>query len=430
MPLKPQSVRTGVYLVGARGGLATTAIAGAEMIRRGLAAPTGLVTETPLFRGKGLPALDSLVFGGCDLRATPLFASATEIYRDSGALPYEKLLAIRDALEETDARIGKGTAVNVGAAISRLAKKPQGDARPLAEIVAGFAAEMRAFARAHGAERLVVVNLASTEPPLPRIREHETAAGVARLVAKNRRERVRASTLYALAAARAGAAFINFTPSDAALLPGVRALFVRRGLPFMGDDGKTGETLVKSALAPLFRMRSLRVLSWQGYNILGDRDGLVLAEGENKSSKVGTKDSVLASILGYPLHTHVGIDYVPSLGDRKTAWDFVHFAGFLDYRMAMTFTWHGCDAILAAPLVLDLARLAAVALARGESGAMRHLASYFKRPLDVAEQDLPTQYERLAAYAARLRRGRSAAKEGKAWSERKPRAASSGRRRS
>ena len=173
----------------------------------------------------------------------------------------------------------------------------------------------------------------------------------------------------------------------------------------MGCDGKTGETLVKSALAPMFRYRDLRVLTWQGYNILGDRDGRVLADRRNKSAKVASKDALLPSILGYPLHTHVGIDFVPSLHDLKTAWDFVHFEGFLGFKMALQFTWQGCDSILAAPLVLDMVRLADLAARRGESGPMRHLACFFKQPVDVAEHDLHRQWQTLVAYLDGVRRG-------------------------
>jgi myo-inositol-1-phosphate synthase len=232
--------------------------------------------------------------------------------------------------------------------------------------------DMVDFMRRKRLRRMVVVNLASTEPFS---RQHACLGGLAalrRALGSRRPPRLTPATLYAVAALEAGCAYINFTPSRGASAPALLELARERGLPIMGSDGKTGETLIK-------------VLSWQGYNILGDRDGAVLADRRNKESKVATKDSLLPGILGYPLHTHVGIDYVPSLGDLKTAWDFIHFQGFLDYRMSMQFSWHGCDAILAAPLVLDLARFAGLALRRGEAGLMPWLAIYFKRPLGAAQ---------------------------------------------
>ena len=250
--------------------------------------------------------------------------------------------------------------------------------------------------------RCVCVNLSSTEPKLRVTGTHRSLEKLRAAIDRDQTTTVRPSTLYALAAADLGLPFIHFTPSNAALLPAVVERFAETGTPFMGSDGKTGETLVKSALAPMFKYRNLRVLSWQGYNILGDRDGAVLADAENKQSKVDTKDALLSQILGYPLHTHVGIDYVPSLHDLKTAWDYVHFQGFLDYRMAMQFTWQGCDAILAAPLVLDMIRLADLAARRGESGAMTHLACFFKRPEGGPGHDLHMQWHALQEYLARV----------------------------
>ena len=198
--------------------------------------------------------------------------------------------------------------------------------------------------------------------------------------------------------ARAGCGYVNFTPSPGAILPGLVETLEHSGVPFIGSDGKTGETLVKSALAPLFKYRNLRVLSWQGYNLLGDRDGEVLATDENKRTKVRSKDNLLHEFLGYPLQSTVEIDYVPSLDDFKTAWDFIHFQGFLDVKMSMEFTWHGCDSVLAAPLVLDLVRLTALAQDRGESGVLRHLAIFFKNPLGSVSHDLHDQYHRLMDY--------------------------------
>ena len=124
----------------------------------------------------------------------------------------------------------------------------------------------------------------------------------------------------------------------------------------MGYDGKTGETLMKSVLAPMFAKRNLDVMSWVGHNIFGNMDGKVLDDPANKKSKVTSKDRLLSQILGYPPQTLVSIEYIKSMGDWKTAWDHVHFRGFLGTPMTFQFTWQGCDSLLAAPLVLDLVR--------------------------------------------------------------------------
>ena len=164
---------------------------------------------------------------------------------------------------------------------------------------------------------------------------------------------------------------------------------------------------MKTVLAPLFAGRALRVLSWEGYNMLGNRDGFVLNDPDARESKTRSKDQALRQILGDEddLHAKVTIDYVPSLDDWKVAWDYIHFEGFLGARMAMQFTWQGNDSALAAPLVLDLARLAAFAQAEGESGLMTHTAAFFKSPAGVEEQNFVKQLALLEAYVAKHRGG-------------------------
>jgi myo-inositol-1-phosphate synthase len=137
-----------------------------------------------------------------------------------------------------------------------------------------------------------------------------------------------------------------------------------------------------------------------GFNLLGDGDGEVLRDPAHKAAKVRNKDGILARILGYAPDSLVRIDYVKSLGDNKTAWDFVHFEGFLGHKMCLQLTWSGTDSVLAAPLILDMVRLALVARARGETGCMKQLALFFKAPLDVSEDNLHRQYESLARWMA------------------------------
>ena len=394
-----QGGKLGVWVVGVHGGLATTMIVGARMIARGLASANGLVTETPGFAGIPVADLDDLVFGGHDVRDATMMENALEIHRENGTIPYEALVQLQDELEEVDGRIRDGSVANCGTTIKRLASaRMRRKKRDLATALADIEADLKAFKKDNDLRDVVVVNLASTEPPLKLIKEHQTPTGYARLIKENRRDAVRASGLYSWAALRCGFAFLNFTPSNACILPAHIKYAKKRGLPIMGNDGKTGETLVKSALAPMFKYRNFKVLTWQGYNILGDRDGQVLADSANKASKISTKDGVLSHILGYPLNTHVSIEYAPSLSDLKTAWDFIHFEGFLDYKMSLQFTWQGCDAILAAPIVLDMVRLADFARRKEESGLMTQLSCFFKGPLGVDEHDLHFQFHHLMSY--------------------------------
>jgi len=396
--------RTGVWIIGARGGVATTLICGALSLARGRGATTGLITATELFEGIPLVGIDELVFGGHDIRTPPLVECAREISRNNGTLRSEFIDAIEADLARVDQDLRRGIIFRSGEAIEGLAGSDpstrESDPRVALDRIVG---DIESFRRDQRVERLIVVNLASTEPPVPPHAAHSSRAALAAALAAGDGSAFVASSLYALAAARVGAAFLNFTPSAGALLPAIAEEMTAAGHPFMGSDGKTGETLVKAALAPLFRYRNLRVLSWQGYNMLGDRDGQILAHDENRRAKIHSKDTLLREYLGYPLHTKVTIDYVPSLDDLKTAWDFIHFEGFLGVRMSLQFTWQGCDSILAAPLVLDLVRLLDLALRRGESGAQSHLSLFFKSPHGMAEHDLHRQFHMLAGYLDRAR---------------------------
>lgn len=405
-PRKPAGRRLGVWLFGAYGGLATTVVTGARAIARGLASPQGLATETDLARGLPLAPIDTMVFGGHELRPGDWSKAAREIHADNGTLPESMLTKLHKDLVQQSKNVRKGVIVNAGATIERVTGTRAGGkgGATLKQQVAKLQKDLRDFRTKNRLDGVVCVNLTSTEPVLESSPAHATLAAFEQAIAKNDQKRVRSSSLYAYAAGKLGIPFVHFTPSNAALLPAIRELFSSTGTPYAGMDGKSGETLVKSALAPMFAHRNLRVLSWQGYNILGDRDGAVLADAKNKQAKIASKDALLPQILGYPLHSHVGIDYVPSLHDHKVAWDFVHFEGFLGHRMSMQFVWLGCDAILAAPLVLDLVRWLDLASQRGESGSTPHLACYFKQPIDGTTHDLHAQWQLLVEYVEAHRR--------------------------
>ncbi|HBB41751.1 MAG: myo-inositol-1-phosphate synthase [Nitrospirae bacterium CG18_big_fil_WC_8_21_14_2_50_70_55] len=389
----------GLWLAGGRGNVATTTAVGAYAIAQGLAAPTGLVTELADLAAVAWPGLDQIPFGGWDVAETPLLEVARALTGPGGFLRPEHVEAAADWLRRCDGSIRPGTTRGCGATIERVAGR--GASGPAAALVARFRDDLLAFRDRHHLDTVVVVNLCSTEPTPPASFPGEDLAALRAAIAADAPS-LPASTLYAVAALEAGCPWINFTPSPGGSCAALVALAEERGLPIYGSDGKTGETLMKSALAPLFAARHLRVLSWEGYNLLGNGDGAVLNDPANKAAKVASKDHVLAEILGYAPHTRVGIDYVPSLDDWKTAWDLIHFEGFLGTRMTLQFTWQGCDSALAAPLILDLARLAALARQRGEAGPMTHLCSFFKSPMGETPADLAAQFERLRRYLAQV----------------------------
>lgn len=396
--------KTGVYLIGALGSIASTVAAGALALKRNLAPTTGMVTCSEIFNGVDLVEPGSLVFGGCDIR---LEANSRDIFEKMVPVAPGILLEIKADLEEFQHNVDSGCAKNCGEAIERLACPENAEGKSLEEEIEGMRSRLQAFRRKYSLDEVIVVNLASTEPPLDLEACHFEFESFQKVITGNEKEKVRASTLYSCAAILEGCAYINFTPSNGALPPALVQFANQKGVPVMGNDGKTGETLVKSALAPMFAWRNLEVMSWEGFNILGNMDGQILNHPGNRESKIRTKDQVLSKILGYSPHTSVSIGYVPSLDDQKTAWDFIHFRGFLGAKMSLQFTWQGYDSILAAPLVLDLVRLAELAKRRGEGGVMTHLASFFKAPVGVEKHALPDQFRMLADYADAVRLERS-----------------------
>jgi len=397
--------RVGVWIVGALGSVSALVAAGLEAMKAGLARPVGLVTSAPDFDGAGLVDPQALVLGGHEVRGGDLAAAAEEYARVNGVLTQEILDAARPGLLAASADLRPGLTLNCGEAIRKLAPlPPDRDRLPLPEIVASIQRDLREFKERRGLDDVIVVNLASAEPEAPIPREFSYLESLSALIAQDRRELFPASVLYAYAAIDAGFPYVNFTSSVGSSLASIDELAVRRGVPHTGRDGKTGETLLKTVLAPMFVARRLRILSWEGHNLLGNRDGQVLDAPANNLAKVKDKDAALREILGdAQAHSRVRIDYVPSLGDWKTAWDFIHFEGFLGARMSLQFVWQGCDSALAAPLVIDLVRLAELAHRSGEKGAMRHTGCFFKAPFGGTTHDFRRQMDDLAAYAAERR---------------------------
>lgn len=396
--------RIGLWLIGAFGGVGTTITLGLSALARGVSKPTGLVTALPLFEGLDLPDPADFVVGGHEIRETSFLASAEEFVNESRVFDRAMVDACRPDLEAATARVRRGTKLGSNPAIARLGT--WGDDRPdrtCAEAVDRLAADIDAFAKAERLDHVVVLNVSSTEPPFTLGRELADGDPLGPILAQGGAGALPSSTLYAIAAVRGGHTYINFTPSLGASLPAIHALAEETGSLLAGKDGKTGETLMKTVLAPMFAQRNLEVMSWVGHNIFGNRDGVILDDPANKAAKVGTKDWVVHQILGYKPSTLVTIEYVPDMGDWKTAWDHIHFRGFLGTPMTLQFTWQGCDSLLAAPLGIDLARLADFEKQRGGRGLMRHLASFFKGPEGHDDNDFFAQYRMLVEYVQKAK---------------------------
>jgi myo-inositol-1-phosphate synthase len=365
-----QEGRTGVAVIGLGGAVATTAVAGVEQMRLGSSTTAGL----PFAHRDDLVPYESLVFGGWDLRPDDL-AKAAHVHRvlepaqiEAVAAPLQRIEPWPAVADPAYCRNATGTnVVAIG---------------PLRERVAHVRADLRRFREEEGLERVVVVNLSSTEawpdltsPVLADLDTFEKGLDLDEAV-------ITPGMIYAYAAIREDCPFVNFTPSQGPDVPALLELAAREGVPVAGKDGKTGQTLIKTVLAPAFRSRALKVDGWYSTNILGNRDGQILDDPSSLASKLNTKGSVLDSILGYDVEDHVvRIDYYRPRGDAKEAWDNIDLVGFMGQRMQLKVDFLCRDSILAAPLVLELVRLVAEAHRRGEGGAQEQLGYFFKAPL-------------------------------------------------
>jgi myo-inositol-1-phosphate synthase len=320
--------------------------------------------------------------------------------------PREQLDAIKDALQ----------AITPWPAVfaRRYAENVVGDHTLRAgghrDEIAALTRDIETFRRAHGTERLVMVNLASTEAYLEQSAAHATLAAFERALDESS-PAVSPAMRYFYAAAQLGVPYCNFTPS-LTNVPALAELSAHTSTPYAGMDGKTGQTLLKTALAAMLRVRRLFIEGWYSTNFLGNNDGLVLDSPSSNKTKVLSKASVLDSIVGYHVENHqVHIHYYKPRGDNKEAWDNVDIVGFAGVPMQIKVNFLCQDSALAAPLVIDLVRLLDVSKRAGDSGIQRQLSMFFKSPYHAAGEvpvhDLFKQEQLLLTWArekgARLR---------------------------
>ena len=395
----PSTRRLGVAIVGLGGAVATTAVAGVALLRQGLIGTEGLpLAGLPAELVGGLVAYEQIVFGGWDLCGDTVWQAAIT----HNVLPAAQLLPIQATLEALQPWQAVGNAQfcrNVGGEHRIIAP----DHRGMVEIIHG---QLQHFRHGQGLDNIVVINLASTErsnaSSLPIYR---TIEAFEQALDDNHPD-IGPAMLYAYAAITAGAPYINFTPSLGADVPALVALAEQNGVPVGGKDGKTGQTMMKTVIAPALRSRALRVDGWFSTNILGNRDGEALADQASLQSKLNTKASVLDQILGYHVESHlVDIRYYKPRGDNKEAWDNIDVTGFLGQPMQIKINFLCRDSILAAPLVIELARLQDWAQQQGSGGVQEHVGAFFKLPqtADPAlqpEHALHVQEQRLYQWLA------------------------------
>ena len=395
-------LRVGLWIVGAHGGVATTVAVGLAALKLKAVDDCGLVSQLAPFKKLGLIDWSQIVIGGHEIRKTDSLKEAFQLSGITPAINRELIITCESELRKLDENVRPGVLYNVGETIRKLADNGfVNEDETARRAITRIQTDLQEFINRNNCDRLIVVNLASTEPSIDARSLPQTWAELESTLTRADCP-LPASSLNAIAALELGWPFINFTPSLGSCPAAINELAIAQGTCHMGRDGKTGETFLKSVLAPAFAHRNLEIMSWVGHNIFGNMDGKVLDDPINKKTKVISKDRLLGQILGYDPQTHISIEYIKSLGDWKTAWDHIHFRGFLGTPMIMTFTWQGCDSILAAPLVLDLVRFTERAARHGETGLLTFLSSFFKSPLGTNENDFSNQFGMLTDWAEQV----------------------------
>ncbi|MDP2479081.1 MAG: inositol-3-phosphate synthase [Candidatus Palauibacterales bacterium] len=394
--IRPARGKLGVLLVGL-GAVSTTFIAGVESVRRGRSRPIGSLTQLNTIRlGKRteeraplikdfvpLADLEDLVFGAWDPIPDDAYASA----KLAGVLSHEDLEAVGDFL----GTIRPMPAVFDKSYVKRLDGSNVKKGADKMELAEQLRADIRDFKAEHGCDRLVVVWAASTEIYL---RPHDVHATLETFEEGLRagHEAIAPSMVYAYAALQEGVPFANGAPNLTVDVPALTDLARARGLPVAGKDFKTGQTLMKTIIAPGLKARMLGLRGWFSTNILGNRDGAVLDDPQSFKTKEESKLGVLDYILQpdmYPdlygdFYHKVRINYYPPRGDDKEGWDNIDIVGWMGYPMQIKIDFLCKDSILAAPIVLDLALFLDLAARAGLSGIQEWLSFYFKSP-QVAE---------------------------------------------
>jgi myo-inositol-1-phosphate synthase len=372
----------GVWLIGGRGSVAVTTAVGVSAIAAGLTGMTGCVTATRELVEHPLVDARDMVLGGHDITTTPVRVKAQRLAA-GGMLPAALVDAAGPRLAEFEAELRPGVSAY--------------DHEAQAVTVDRLTAHLRDFAARHRLSRVIVIDLSSTEA-LPEDRpEFHDAELLTQALADPRQTPLPPSSLYALAAVRAGAPYACFTPSTSLALPALQEL-AGAAIPFAGQDGKTGQTLLRTALAPALVRRGFRVLSWAGANVLGGGDGATLAEPDAVRTKIESKNRGLRSLVGDHVVAPLHIDNVPDLGDVKTAWDHIHAEGFLGSRITLQTIWSAHDSMLAAPLVIDLVRLLDLSDRAGLRGPVPELGFFFKDPWGSQVHDSALQADALYSW--------------------------------
>ena len=409
--IAPAKGKLGILLVGL-GAVSTTTIAGVLAIRKGLASPIGSLTQMGTIRlGKRtegrspkikevvpLADLDNVVFGGWDIFAENSYQAA----RTAGVLEPSLLDQIKPELEAIEPM----SAVFDQRYVKRLDGPNVKKGKNKKDLAEQLRADIRNFKKQHGLDRMVMVWCGSTEVFMKESPAHQSIEAFEKALEEND-PTIPSSMIYTYAALMEDIPYANGAPNLSVDIPAMMALAHQKKLPIVGKDFKTGQTWMKTVIAPGIKARLLGVEGWYSTNILGNRDGEVLDDPESFKTKEESKKSVLDYILQPQLYPElykdlchvVRINYYPPRGDNKEGWDNIDLVGWLGYKMQLKIDFLCRDSILAAPIVLDLALFLDLAKRAGMSGIQEWLSFYFKSPMHAPglypEHDLFIQLMKL-----------------------------------
>ena len=368
------SRKLGIAIIGLGGAVGTTMVAGIELLKKGKIGTEGLplanLAENLI---KDLANYENIVFGGWDLHSENLAAAAEE----HDVLTHKQFVAVEEELRN----IKPWRAVGNKSFLENIEGENQfALENSHREIIEKIQTDLQEFKKS--CDEIVVINLASTEKLADEGNEIFNSIADFEKALDENSKKISPAILYAYAAISENVPYGNFTPSVAADIPALIEFADKCGVPIAGKDGKTGQTMIKSVLAPAFKTRALKVEGWFSTNILGNRDGLALSNAESLASKVKTKSSLLEDILGYPVEDHiVDIRYYRPRKDNKEAWDNIDLTGFLGQPMQLKVNFLCKDSILAAPLAIEIARCLDLAKRRNEKGVLEEIGVFFKFPM-------------------------------------------------
>jgi myo-inositol-1-phosphate synthase len=403
--------KLGIMLVGL-GAVSTTTIAGVIAIRRGLAKPIGSLTQMGTIRlGKRteaksprikdfvpLASLDDVVFGGWDIFDENCYDAA----KTAGVLERDLLEQIRPELEA----IRPWPAVFDRKYVKRLDGPNVKKGTSKKDLAEQVRADIQKFKKDHKLNRMVLVWCGSTEVYMTESAAHQSIEAFEKALEASD-DSIPSSMIYAYAAIKEAVPYANAAPNLSADIPALIQLAQQTGSPLAGKDLKTGQTLIKTIIAPGLKSRLIGVEGWYSTNILGNRDGEVLDDPESFKTKEESKKSVLDYIFQPNLYPDlyeklchvVRINYYPPRGDNKEGWDNIDIFGWLGYKMQLKINFLCRDSILAAPIVLDSALFLDLARRAGMSGIQEWLSFYYKSPMHAAglypEHDLFIQLMKL-----------------------------------